>query len=39
MVGIGIAVFDARHMADGPVARAWLDYPLSLAFHGSFTPA
>ena len=35
----GIAVFDARHVADGPVARAWLDYPLPLAFHGQFTPA
>ena len=35
----GIAVFDARHVADGPVALAWLDYPLPLAFHGSFTSA
>ena len=35
----GVAVFDARHVADGPVARAWLDYPLPLAFHGQFTPA
>ena len=35
----GIAVFDARHVADGPVARAWLEYPLPLAFHGHFTPA
>ena len=35
----GIAVFEAQHVADGPVARAWLDYPLPLAFHGSFTPA
>ena len=35
----GAAVFDARRVADGPVARAWLDYPLPLAFHGQFTPA
>ena len=35
----GIAVFDARHVADGPVARAWLEYPLPLGFHGQFTPA
>ena len=35
----GVAVFDARRVADGPTARAWLDYPLPLAFHGQFTPA
>ena len=35
----GVAVFDARQVGDGPVARAWLDYPLPLAFHGQFTPA
>ena len=35
----GIAVFDARGVADGPVARAWLDYPLPLALHGYFSPA
>ena len=35
----GIAIFDTGHVADGPVARAWLHYPLPLAFHGSFTPA
>ena len=35
----GIAVFDARSLADGPVARAWLDYPVPLAFHGHFSPA
>ena len=28
----GIAVFDARHVADGPVALVWLEYPLPLAF-------
>ena len=35
----GIAVFDARHLADGPLARVWLDYPLPLAFHGHFSAA
>ena len=35
----GIAIFDARYVADGSVARAWLDYPLPLAFHGQFSPA
>ena len=35
----GIAVFDARHVAGGPLARAWLDYPLPLALHGQFSPA
>ena len=34
----GLSVFDSRHIADGPVARAWLDYPLPLAFHGHFSP-
>ena len=35
----GIAVFDARDVTDGPVARAWLDYPVPLAFHGHFSAA
>ena len=35
----GLGVFDARNVADGPVARAWLDYPVPLAFHGHFSPA
>ena len=35
----GVTVFDARRVGDGPVARAWLDYPLPLGFHGQFTPA
>ena len=35
----GVGVFDARGVADGPLARAWLDYPVPLAFHGQFTPA
>ena len=35
----GIAIFDARRVADGPMARAWLDYPLPIALHGHFSPA
>ena len=35
----GVAVFDARRPGDGPVARAWLDYPLPLGLHGHFSPA
>ena len=35
----GVAVFDARRVADGPVARARLDYPLPLGLHGQFSPA
>ena len=35
----GLAVFDARHVADGPVERVWLEYPLPLGFHGEFSPA
>ena len=34
----GIAVFDARGVSDGPVARAWLPYPLPLGLHGKFSP-
>jgi all-trans-8'-apo-beta-carotenal 15,15'-oxygenase len=32
-------VFDARHLADGPVAQATLPYALPYGFHGNFTPA
>ena len=35
----GVAVFDARRVGDGPVARAWLDYSFPLGFHGQFSPA
>ena len=35
----GISVFDARRVADGPIARTWLDYPLPLGFHGHFSAA
>ena len=32
----GLNVFDARHIEDGPLAEAWLPYPLPLGFHGCF---
>ena len=35
----GVAVFDARRVGEGPIARASLDYPLPLGFHGCFSPA
>ena len=35
----GVSVIDARRVGDGPVALAWLDYPLPLGFHGWFTPS
>lgn len=35
----GIAVLDARHLQDGPVAQAWLPYAVPLGFHGTFVQA
>ena len=35
----GVTVFDPRRIGEGPIARAWLDYPLPLGFHGHFSPA
>ncbi len=35
----GVAVFDARGVADGPLARAWLPFTLPLGFHGQFSAA
>ena len=32
----GLSVFDARAVPAGPVAQAWLPYPLPLGFHGAF---
>lgn len=34
-----LAVFDARRIADGPVARLACPYPLPLGFHGAFIEA
>ncbi|MCY4277304.1 MAG: carotenoid oxygenase family protein [Gammaproteobacteria bacterium] len=32
----GLNVFDAQHVEDGPLATAWLPYPMPLGFHGCF---
>ncbi|MCD9097567.1 carotenoid oxygenase family protein [Luteimonas fraxinea] len=32
----GIAVLDAQHIANGPLATAWLPYAFPLGFHGHF---
>ena len=32
----GLAVLDARHLDDGPLAQAWLPYAVPLGFHGTF---
>ncbi len=34
-----LSVFDARHVADGPVARMQLPYGLPLGLHGTFVAA
>jgi carotenoid cleavage dioxygenase len=34
-----LSIFEARRVGDGPVARARLDYPLPLGFHGQFAPS
>jgi carotenoid cleavage dioxygenase-like enzyme len=33
----GIAVLDARRVAEGPLAQAWLPYAFPLGFHGHFS--
>ena len=35
----GLQVFNARRLGDGPLATAWLPYPLPLGFHGCFRMA
>ncbi|HST45656.1 MAG TPA: carotenoid oxygenase family protein, partial [Luteimonas sp.] len=35
----GIAVLDAQHIGDGPLATAWLPYAFPLGFHGHFAQA
>lgn len=35
----GIAVLDARRIAEGPLAQAWLPYAFPLGFHGHFAAA
>jgi len=34
-----LSVFDALHLAGGPLARAWLPYAVPYGFHGRFYPA
>ncbi len=34
-----LSVFEAAHLADGPIAQASLPYWLPYGFHGNFTPA
>jgi carotenoid cleavage dioxygenase-like enzyme len=34
-----LAVLDAEHVNDGPVAEAGLDRPLRVRFHGAWWPA
>ena len=35
----GLSVFDARHLADGPLWQSILPYPLPVGLHGTFVPA
>lgn len=34
-----VAVFDAEHLEDGPLGRAWFDGARPITFHGAFLPA
>ena len=34
----GLALLDAEHVEDGPLATAWVPYTLPLGFHGWFAP-
>ncbi len=34
-----LAIFDAEHVADGPIARVHLEHHLPLKFHGEWNPA
>jgi all-trans-8'-apo-beta-carotenal 15,15'-oxygenase len=31
-----VAVYDARRLPDGPIARAWFDHHIPITFHGAF---
>jgi carotenoid cleavage dioxygenase-like enzyme len=33
-----LAIFDAQHLEDGPIARADLDHRVPMGFHGTFRP-
>ncbi len=32
----GVSIFDASHLADGPVATVWFGQPIPTTFHGTF---
>ena len=34
-----LAIFDAQHIEDGPIARADLDHRVPMGFHGSWRDA
>ena len=34
-----LAVFDAQHVSDGPIARAHFDHHVPSGFHGTWVPA
>jgi all-trans-8'-apo-beta-carotenal 15,15'-oxygenase len=34
-----VAVYDAKRIPDGPVAKIWLDHHVPITFHGTFVPA
>jgi all-trans-8'-apo-beta-carotenal 15,15'-oxygenase len=34
-----VAVYDAKRIPDGPVAKIWLDHHVPITFHGTFLPA
>jgi all-trans-8'-apo-beta-carotenal 15,15'-oxygenase len=33
-----VAVLDAEHIEDGPIARAWFEHAIPMTFHGTFVP-
>lgn len=33
-----VACYDARRLEAGPIARAWFDHQVPIAFHGTFMP-
>ncbi|HEV7554159.1 MAG TPA: carotenoid oxygenase family protein, partial [Kofleriaceae bacterium] len=34
-----VAVYDAKRIAAGPVAKVWLDHSVPITFHGTFAPS
>jgi all-trans-8'-apo-beta-carotenal 15,15'-oxygenase len=33
-----LMIFDSAHLADGPIAEAWLPFHVPMSYHGAFTP-